>query len=197
MSVFKAKQFARGLVTALAFLSVGSLALAQSPQSNAAPTVFSRVLTIDPDRLMEDSLLGRQMSANIEARRTALAEENRRFEESLRQEELDLTQRRTEMDPTAFRVLADSFDEKVQGIRRAQDTKERDLVTLEQQQRRAFLSQVQAVLARLMVERQAAVILDRRSTFLSFDTIDITAAAITEIDALTRQDGTPEPDGDN
>ena len=145
--------------------------------------VRSPVLTIDPDVLFERSLFGQRVMAEVEAQTTALATENRRIEQALTEEEQSLTDRRPNMAVSAFREEAAAFDERVQAIRQAQDAKERALEQIEIEGRDNFLNAAQPVLGRLMLERGAAVILDRRSVFLGFGAIDVTEAALEAINA--------------
>ena len=174
-----------GAVVAQGDLNMGT------PQSSA---VRSPVLTIDPDTLFEQSLFGQRILAQVGEETASLAAENRRIEAALTEEERSLTARRPGMEVEAFRAEAAAFDEKVQGIRRAQDAKERDLERIETEGRDAFLAAAQPILGRLMIERGAAVILDRRSVFLGFGAIDLTAEALAAIDAELGDGSAPEPD---
>ena len=70
----------------------------------------------------------------------------------------------------------------MQDIRLAQDAKERALQLVVTQGRDAFLAAATPLLAQLMAERGAAVILDRRSVFLGVDLVDVTDIAIAAID---------------
>jgi hypothetical protein len=114
--------------------------------------------------------------------REALATENGRIAQALREEELALTEQRSEMDVAVFRAEAVAFDEKAQAIRRAQDAKERALEETLSLGRDQFLSVTRPILGELMVERGAFAILDRRSVLLSLGSIDVTEAAILRID---------------
>lgn len=152
-------------------------------QGSDVPDVRSPVLTIDPDRLFSESLFGLRIIAETNAAREALASENRRIEADLTAEEQGLTTRRPTMDPEAFRAEATAFDEKVQGIRRAQDAKERALQSGIATGRDQFFVVVREVLAQMMAARNAAVILDRRAVFLGVGVVDITDEAVAQIDA--------------
>ena len=100
------------------------------------------------------------------------------------------------MDPDAFRILADAFDEKVQQIRRAQDSKARTLGQQTDKARIEFLNAAAPILETLMREAKASVILERASVFLSANATDITDLAIERID-LVLGDGTrSDPDAD-
>ena len=151
--------------------------------------VQSPVLIIDPERLFEESAFGRQTITEFEALGAALASENRRIEDALSQEERELTDLRPTISPTEFRTLADAFDAKVQETRRTQDAKGRDLNANLEKRRVVFLNSAVPVLEQLMREAGAAVVIERRSVFISSKAVDVTNIAIGRIDrALTETD---------
>ena len=151
----------------------------------------SAILTISSERLFSASRFGQEVEASIEAEGRALAAENRAIEAELTAEEQDLTARRPDMEPEAFRELADAFDRKVQEIRKAQDTKARALAKQRDEARALFFDAARPVLAELMREAGAGVILERSSVFLSANATDVTDLAITRIDATFR--AAPKP----
>ena len=144
----------------------------------------SPILTIESNRLFADSAFGQRVAREIEADSAVLSAENRRIEAELTAEERDLTERRPEMEPDAFRVLADAFDEKVQTIRREQDEKGRLLNQKQDASRVMFFNAARPILENLMREAGAAVILERSTVFLSANISDVTDLAITRIDAI-------------
>ena len=146
-------------------------------------TIRSPVLTIDPDRLFAASAFGQRLTRELARESEALAAENRAIEAALTEEERALTEQRATMEQEAFRAAADAFDQKVIGIRRAQDAKERALGQQQAEGQDQFRQEIQPILGRLMLERGAVVVLDRRSAFLSIGVIDITEEAIAAIDA--------------
>ncbi|MEM6887817.1 MAG: OmpH family outer membrane protein [Pseudomonadota bacterium] len=169
----------------IAFLAIFCVLLvfaAVAGQAQQSP-VQSPILTIDTDMLYSESLYGRETTREIEALGADLAAENRLIEEDLIEEERALTEQRAGMDPLEFRALADAFDEKVQEIRREQDAKTRELNRLLDERQVAFLNAAAPVLEQLMREAGAAVILERRSIFLSANAIDITQTAIDRLNA--------------
>ncbi|TDE38406.1 OmpH family outer membrane protein [Antarcticimicrobium sediminis] len=149
----------------------------------------SAILTIETDRLFAESAFGRRTANEIEAESAVLAAENRRIEADLMAEEKDLTARRSEIAPDAFRTLADAFDEKVQSIRKAQDAKARALNQRADKARGEFLNTARPVLETLMRESGAGVILERSNVFLSANATDITDRAISRIDAAIGDGG--------
>lgn len=143
----------------------------------------SDILVLEPDRLFAESAFGRRLTAEVEAQGTQIAAENRAIEAELTSEERELTTRRAELPIDEFRALAAAFDEKVQRLRREQDTKARELGNRTEEAQGRFLAAVQPVLATLMQEAGAVAILERRAVFLSADLIDITDRAIALVDA--------------
>lgn len=140
------------------------------------------VITIEADQLFAATQFGQRLASELEARGTQLAGENRRIEAELADEESELTALRPTMDPIEFRDLADAFDARVQQVRDEQDDKGRRLSAVSDQAQRGFLLAIAPVLERMMNERGASVILDRRAVFLSADASDITAQAVARID---------------
>lgn len=182
-----------GLVPALSAFPVQG----QTVPNEVAP-IQSPLLVLDQEKLFDGSNVAESISQEIERRSLDLAAENRAIEAELVAEELDLTERRATLTPEVFRTLADAFDEKVQRIRTEQDAKTRELQRLREQERQNFLRRISPVLAEIVRERGAVAVLDRRSVFLSAESIDITAEAIARINAFFEEaaprDPVPAPD---
>ena len=178
-----------------AFLGVVCCLGPVSAQTQNNVQVHSLVLTIDSERLFLDSSFGKRLARELEAQGNALAAENRQIETSLMEEEQSLNVRRPTLPIAEFRALADAFDEKVQTIRREQDAKTRALGQRSEEIRRSFFQAARPVLGEMMQEAGAAVIIDRRSVFLSANVIDITDAAIARLDQVLGDDlsATPTP----
>lgn len=155
----------------------------QAPSVAERPVVQSPILTIDSDRIFNESAFGLRVAAEIEAKSAELSAENRKIETDLEAEEQQLTIERAILSSDEFRKLADAFDEKVQQIRRAQAVKGQALNDLVGQEREVFLNAAGPVLEQLMRDAGAAVILERRSVFVSANAIDITSEAIKRLDA--------------
>lgn len=166
----------RGLCGAM--MAVPGVALAQSFGIPQVP-----VVVLDRERLYAGSAFGQRILRDIEAASRALQGENRRIEAELSAEEQRLTDQRAATEPAAFRLLADDFDARVEGIRRAQEVKALALTQQAEQAQGVFFEVAGPVLQSLAVEAGALVILDRRSVIASADQIDITALAIARIDA--------------
>ncbi|WP_299206972.1 OmpH family outer membrane protein [uncultured Tateyamaria sp.] len=145
--------------------------------------VRSPILTIDSERFYRDSAFGQRVLAEIEEQTTILAEDNRRLEAELEAEEQALTDQRPDMEPEAFRALADAFDARVEGIRNEREARSRSIADLLEENRDRFLVSAAPVLEVIMREAGAGVILEQRSVFVSANAIDITDIAISRMDA--------------
>ncbi len=173
----------RATLYALAFV-VASLPMTVTAQE-AALSLPPPILTIDQDRLFQETGLGARSAGAIEAEVESLAAENAEIEAELIRREQDLTVKRPTLPPEDFRALADTFDLDVQRIRDAQDEKARELNRLREAARQDFFGDVAGIISDIVRERGALVVLDRRDVFLSADRIDITDQAIERVNAAT------------
>ena len=197
------------MFAALAGLGAGTAGAQQTsdPLLLAQPSeqVVTTILTVDLDRLFGQSQFGERIADDYNTGRLDLNAENRRIADALRVEELELAAQRPDMDPTVFRTEAEAFDEKAQGIRRAQDAKENALEANLEEGRAQFLEVSRPILEQLMVERGALAIVDRRLVLLSNPIIDVTDAAIQSINTaigdgtsgLSDQAPGTDPEADN
>lgn len=158
----------------------------------------SPVLTLNQDRLYIASEFGQRVQAELEAASADLSGENRKIEAALVEEEQRLTDDRPTMTPAEFRKLADEFDERVTGIRRAQEQKANSIQRQADDERARFFELAFPVLLRLVEETGAVAILDNSAVIFSVRQIDITDAAIARVDAEVGaaplpQDSGPQP----
>jgi Skp family chaperone for outer membrane proteins len=139
------------------------------------------VVTINQQALFENSAFGQASLQRLEERSRALQAENREIEEALEVEERSLTERRPQLSAEEFRAIANAFDEKVEGIRNAQDAKGREIARLREADQQAFFGYAVPILVELLREKGAAVLLDQTAIVLSLDSVDITAEAIARV----------------
>lgn len=165
-----------------ALVGLGALCCAGSAGAEGNQTVRSPVLVVESERLYRDSAFGKRIARELETAGADLAVENRRIESELAEEERALTEQRPDLSPDAFRALADAFDEKVRTIRREQEAKARSIAQRQDAARTVFLNAIAPLLETMMREAGAAVVLERRSVFLSVNAIDITQDALVRID---------------
>lgn len=152
---------------------------AVAQQEQAPPAV----LTLNQERLYANSLFGQRVRDDLEAASAALAAENRQIETALVAEEAQLVEDRATLAPEEFRKLADEFDERVTGIRRAQVEKREALQRASDAERLRFFDMAFPVLFELVEETGALAILNQNSVILSSRAIDVTDRAIVRVDA--------------
>ena len=145
--------------------------------------VPSPILTLDWEELYAQSSWGMRVAAELDAASTALNRENTRIADGLVEEERSLTERRATMKPDAFRTEADAFDQRVIGIRRAQETKARSLAAQAEAERNRFISAAIGLLDGMIEARGAVVVIDRRAIIRGAGAVDVTAEMVTRVDA--------------
>jgi Skp family chaperone for outer membrane proteins len=176
----------RGVACAVVLMMPGPV-LAQNLPLSVASTP---VLTIDQNRLFNDSAFGKAATMRRSIEEEALAAENIKIEAALEVEERDLTGQRATMSADAFRTLADAFDVKVEGIRTAQLAKKTSIASAYEEDRRRFFVDIAApLIAETMRDMGAVAVLDKQYIILSLQSIDVTARVVARIDA-TVGDGT-------
>jgi len=165
----------------LALAAAGGAVVANAQQT-APPQVFqSSVLTLNQQRLFEDSAFGKASLIRLEADSRTLQAEIRKIESDLEIEERMLTERRATLSPAEFMPIAAAFDEKVEKIRKAWSAKDRDLKRQREADQQKFFESAVPILAELMQEMGALMLIDQGSVILSLDRVDITQAAIERI----------------
>lgn len=160
--------------------------------SSASPTFAQErtaiprlaIVVLDRDALYAQSAFGQRIRAELEDASQRLSAENRRIEAALVDEERRLTEQRATLDPASFRLLANEFDERVEDIRTAQDTKARTLTLQAERASQVFFELAGPVLGDLAQRSGALVVLDRRNVLAASDQVDITARALAEIDRV-------------
>jgi len=164
------------------------LAFSVAAQQNRPAT--SPILTLDSERLIAQSAAGQAIEAELTQQSEALANENRRIETDLANEERDLTERRADMTPEEFRAEALAFDEKVQRFREEQDAKLRGIQEQYNRARQEILGASDPVLVSIMQEAGAVIIMEKSSVLASLQAVDVTDLAILRLDrAMSGQPG--------
>lgn len=142
-----------------------------------------RILTVDQNALFTQSAWGRRLQAEFDRRGAELEAENSRLVEQLSTEEAELTELRKTLEADDFRTRADAFDARATQIRRERAQAVTDLNAQGEAEQNAFFRAAVPVMGRLMQELGAVAVLDRRSTLISVESIDITDELIARIDA--------------
>lgn len=149
-----------------------------------AQTIPPPVLVIDSENLYQTTEFSRQLRQGLLEEQQALAAENSRLVDSLRAEELRLTELRKTLSPEDFTKAAEEFDERVQTARRIQEEKTQDAEARLAEQRQIFFRRIRPIVGQIMVERGATLVLDENAgIFMRFNVLDITNIARERIDA--------------
>ncbi|WP_444451767.1 OmpH family outer membrane protein [Rhodobacter capsulatus] len=160
------------------------LCLAAPParaEQTASPSV--PVLTLDFERLFDNTLWGKRIVADMARDSAALNAENTRIADDLIAEEKSLTDRRSKLTPAAFRTEADAFDERATGIRAAQKAKAQALTQSYEEARQAFLVASGPLIDEVLTRRHAVMVLDRRAIIRGLEAADITEELARLMDA--------------
>ncbi len=174
----------RQLFSALIVLLLAVATATATAQGDEQP-VAGGILTIDPDRLFQETGLGQRLQAELDRLRSDLKAENGRLDQELIAEEAELAARRPAMPVDEFRALADAFNEKAEAIRAAQKEKLQNLTRRLEEDRQRFINAMRPILAQVIAERGGVIVIERRMVFLAADSVDITDELISRIDAAT------------
>lgn len=166
----------RGIAAALTGVALAVSGLAAGAQTAAAPQSAERspVLTLDWERLYENSLWGKRVNDEIENASAALRTENNRIAGQLEAEERDLTERRSKMAPADFQAAANAFDKRATEIRAAQKAKADAIQRQLNDERQTFVRTVMPLLDEVLQTRGATVVLDSRVIIRGLAEADVT-----------------------
>lgn len=165
--------------------------IAQESDAPQAPTiVHGSFVILDPERLYAESAFGLRVQEELKTLAKEIQSENGKLTRDLETEELELLEQRSILSPEDFRIIADAFDDKVQGIRDAQERKGQELGKRAAEGRQAFNDASLPILRTILKDRNALGILDSRVILLPDPSIDITNEAILRVDQVLR-DGKP------
>ncbi|MXU65829.1 OmpH family outer membrane protein [Oceanomicrobium pacificus] len=140
------------------------------------------ILVINQDRLLTDSVIGREILRLQEEEADSLRAESRNLEREFEREEQRLTDLRDTVTKDEFRALADAFDRKVVAAREAQEGKADALLEKYDGLRRNFLVRTAPVLQAVMVERGALAIMEQSALILSDRRLNVTQEVIERLD---------------
>lgn len=141
------------------------------------------ILTIDPQALFMQSAWGQRVNDSISAESKQIEAENDRLADQFSREEQELTALRGSLPADEFRRRADEFDKRVVEVRRQRDGLLRTLDTRFEAERNAFFRAALPILAQLMKERGAQVVLDQSAIFVAAQAVDVTDDLVARVDS--------------
>ena len=132
------------------------------------------VLVLDVEQAYVSSAWGKRAQIDIEAAAREIEAENLRMEDQLVAEEQALAAERASLSPAEFRTKAEAFDTRAQTVRRDRRQAAVDLGNRAQADRNAFLDATLPIIAGLMQDRSAGLVLDRRQVLAAVNAVDVT-----------------------
>lgn len=165
----------------------------------AASSGFAQsFLVVEQEKLLSESLYGKEIIRVEAQKRQKLIEEGRNLDRLFEEEERRLTDVRASTDPEEFREIADFFDAKVITTRREQEEKALVLNAENEEGRRKFLATIGPVLLQILNETGASAVVERRSLLIAKQDLNITDEVIKRLDAAflaeTETNGQQNPD---
>ncbi len=162
-------------------LVAGSLAV-QAQLAHAQVAVSQAILVLNQERLLTESKKGRLLLDEEDAVKTQRNEDAARIEAELEAEERALAEQRKTMDADAFDALAEAFDQKVVALRLEDQRVAEQLSTKFEDQRKAFFADIVPIVAEIMREQGASVVLEQRNVLFTGPNVDITPQVIERMD---------------
>lgn len=141
------------------------------------------IMTIDQNAVFLRSDWGKRATTTTETRMRQINAENERLVSQFAAEEQELTLLRTTLPPDEFRARADEFDQRVSQARRDTENLNSRFEAEFQAERAAFFRAALPVLARIMRERGALVVLDQSAIFVAAQSVDVTEDLIQRVNA--------------
>ena len=172
----------------LSFKNFSLLIIILMKLSPANAIAKSAVFTVDMNKLLKLSEIGKDIADRNNRARQTLQNENEILESELLLEEQALSKIRKTISSDEFRAKATEFDNKVTLIRSEQAKKEQDLINKIRKEEAQFYKSVYPLLYELLSERGGLLLLDQRNVVLWDSSIDITDDAIVLINKLLNVD---------
>lgn len=173
----------------------GPALLVETPEPRQGQTA-PQIMTIDPEAVFARSGWGLRVQTELDRRGREIAAENDRLADQFSAEEQKLTTLRATLSAEEFRKRADEFDKRVVEVRRERDGVARQFQEEVDEERAAFFRAALPVLAQLMKERGATVVLDQRAIFVSAQSADVTDALIERFDEVVGPGPAVPPPGE-
>lgn len=173
------RRFGAGLIAAAAML-----ALPDAPRAQQAEPATAPVLVIDMSRVQRDASAAksiREQTAMLRKRIEAAIAER---EQTIRAEEQALAEEREGLSPEDFRERIEAFEATVFANRDFAQREGAKLQAALTAASRRLRDEVAPILAAIMRERGAQVMLDTTQVVLSVDQLDVTEEVIARLDAV-------------
>ena len=150
--------------------------------------VKTAVYTIDMNKLIKQTQIGKKIILKDNISRQKLQSENEKLEAELLLEEKELSEIRETLAADEFRLKAQEFDKKVTIIRTEQGQKEQDLIVENRKNESEFFKKIYPLLYGLLLERGGSILIDQSNAVLWDSSVDLTIDAVNLIDRVLGDD---------
>ena len=149
----------------------------------------SVILVVDLERAYIISKFGKAMRDEFNIDNKSFNQENLIILNSLKEEEIRLTEDRANLSPKDFSVAAKAFDKKVQKIRKIRLGQIKEVEENFQLLKPFFFRRIDHFLDIIMLEFEATAILEKNSVVRSDQAIDITDLLVERVDQAFSANG--------
>lgn len=156
---------------------------AAAAQETSAPPLG--VIIVDQDRILRESEVAKRLAARDQAARSLLQEESNALRAALEAEEEEIAALRGNAPKAEFDARVRDFNDKAQEARRSVQRRMEDIQRRSGQTRQRMAEALPPVLAEIMEEEGAAMVIDRRFVLVALEGADRTAEALDRFNAAT------------
>ena len=157
-----------------------------APNVAASEDLRDKILYLNQSRVYSESVFGKNLEELFRDESNSLVEQNRQLTKELEIEEQRLTNEREGMSLAEFKLLAQSFNTRVEKVRQEQKEKSDTLKYKLEEERKYFFKAVYPLLLEFVSKTNATGILDASVVIVGNSKLDVTNKVILIInDQLT------------
>ena len=171
-----------GVLFALAAALSLWLTPAGAQEASQPPLGF---IIVDQDRILRESDVAKRLAARDQAARSLLQEESNALRAALEAEEEEIAALRGNAPKEEFDARVRAFNDKAQDARRSVQRRMEDIQRLSGQTRQRMAEALPPILAEIMEEEGAAMVIDRRFVLVAREGADRTEKALDRFNAAT------------
>lgn len=160
-------------------------AQAQQGEADAARSAAAggEILVVSLEKIRNQSKASKSLAAQSAAIREQLNRDFREQQRALAAEEKALVALRSTLEPDAFEARAARFEQQVRALKKMRRDQSLALRQALRQANEKVDRVLQPILAALMAERKAVIMIDNRDVVISATSLDVTQNAINRLDA--------------
>lgn len=169
-------------IVTTALILLAAVWMAQAPAS-AQTTDAARILIVDFTRVTNDSLVGRDVAAQLERERVKIESRATELNTQLKTEQDELKVQRNIIAPDAFEGRMRDFNQRAQGAQDELTQMQQTLQRAAQQANLEIARQLKPIVIAVMQEKGGTMVLDKNIVYHSVAGLDVTTEVIDRLDA--------------